>query len=216
MSSFPRTQLEPGDSRYPKKLEQFYDRDRFPTIQAIGNLDNLQLNPLAFFCSAQCPGNLILQSYDLAQQLRETGVTVISGFHTPMEQEVLDLLLRGTQPIIYCPARNIDKMRLKPPLKTALTHNRLLILSPFPTSQSRITAELAQLRNQFVVALAEAVFIVHANPGSRTAEIAHKAIDCGKSLFTLDSPDNLALLNLGAKLIQPESVAHLLTVLVDK
>ncbi len=202
MQPFPCIQLHPSDSRYPQHLEQAYDRDRLPTIQAIGNLDILQSKPLAFFCSAQCPGNLILQSYDLAQHLRDAGTSVISGFHTPVEQEVLDLLLRGTQAILYCPARSIDKMRLNRDLKTALTRDRLLILSPFPTHQPRITAELAQLRNQFVVALAEAVFIVHANPGSKTAAIAHEVMNLGKSLLTLDSPDNITLLSSGAKPIQ--------------
>ena len=31
------------------------------------------------------------------------GVPMIGGFHTPMEQECLEVLLRGQQPVVICP-----------------------------------------------------------------------------------------------------------------
>lgn len=56
------------------------------------------LVPLALVCSVKCPGDLILKTYDLAQQLREAEVTIIGGFHSLMERECLTILLRGNQP----------------------------------------------------------------------------------------------------------------------
>jgi HEPN domain-containing protein len=44
------------------------------------------------------------------------GVTVVGGFHAPMERECLTILLRGAQPVILCPARNIG-MRIRPEYK---------------------------------------------------------------------------------------------------
>jgi len=69
-------------------------------IPALGNLDILRHNSTAFFCSSKCPGDLIVKTYDIAQILRDAGMTVISGFHSPMERECLTILLRGTQPVI--------------------------------------------------------------------------------------------------------------------
>lgn len=46
--------------------------------------------------------------------LRDAGVTVIGEFHSPMEKECLNILLRGSQPIIVCPARSLENMRIKP------------------------------------------------------------------------------------------------------
>jgi predicted AAA+ superfamily ATPase len=46
----------------------------------------------------------VLRTFALA--LREAGIPVIGGFHAPMEKECLDLLLRGTQPVVICPARS--------------------------------------------------------------------------------------------------------------
>ena len=83
---------------------------------------------LALFCSVKCPGNLILQTYDLACALRDAGVTVIGGFHSPMEKECLSLLLRGMQPVIICPARSIERLRLPTSWKALLAEDRLLLL----------------------------------------------------------------------------------------
>lgn len=57
---------------------------------------------LALFCSIKCPGKLILNTYDLAKKLRQEGITVISGFHSPMEKECLRILLRSQNPVFWC------------------------------------------------------------------------------------------------------------------
>jgi hypothetical protein len=57
-----------------------------------------------------------------------------------MERETLAILLRGKQPVVICPARDIGpKMAYK--YAELLEQRRLLILSPFNANQSRITAE---------------------------------------------------------------------------
>ena len=97
-----------------------------------GNLDILKEKKAAFFCSSKCPGDLIIKTYDLAKKWRNEGITVIGGFHSPMEQECLSILLRGRQPVIVCPARSIETMRLKAEYRTPLAESRLLFLSAFP------------------------------------------------------------------------------------
>ena len=48
-----------------------------------------------------------------------------------MERECLRLLLRGNQPVVVCPARGIDNMRIPRDWRPALDDGRLLVLSPF-------------------------------------------------------------------------------------
>ena len=105
-----RTTLLPGDACYPTGA--FSDSSAPPTIECIGNTALLGEPAIALFCSRQCPGALVNATYDLAQRLRDAGKTVIGGFHSPMEQECLRLLLRGGQPVIICPARAIQDYRL--------------------------------------------------------------------------------------------------------
>jgi hypothetical protein len=57
--------------------------------------------------------------------------------------------------------------RIPPDWKKPLADGRLLILSIFPQTESRITADLATRRNELVAALADQVFVAYATPGGR-------------------------------------------------
>lgn len=93
-------------------------------------------------------------------------------------------------------------MRLPAAWKTQMTDNRLLLLSPFPEKYRQATAELARLRNYFVAALADAVFIPYAASGSKTEEFVSTILDWGKPILTLDSDYNAGLLTRGAKIFR--------------
>ena len=176
-----------------------------PDTAHIGNLRLLDEPLTALFCSNRCPGDLILKTYDLARAMRDAGVPVIGGYQTPMERECLRLLLRGKQPVVICPARGIDNIRIPRDWRPALDDDRLLVMSPFPATARRPTAELAAQRNDLVADLAAQVFIAHAAPGSKTEAFARKLAACGKVLLTLDSPANQNLVETGAGLIPKES-----------
>ena len=166
-------------------------------IWAIGNLDILKTRLVGFFCSTKCPGSVIVQIYDLARALRDAGISVISGFHAPMERECLDLLLRGTQPVVICPARNIERMRLPTAWRTPIAEGHLLILSPFSVPHRRPTADLAEQRNLFVSALANTVVIAHASRGSKIDRLSAEIVASGKQVYTLDLPENASLMQHG-------------------
>lgn len=180
----------------------------FPRLWALGNLAILQRRLLGFFCSTRCPGAVILRTYDLARVLRDAGVTVISGFHSPMEKECLTLLLRGTPPAIVCPARGIERMHLPTAWKAPFAENRLPILPPFGVKQRRVTADLAEKRNEFVATFADEVFVAHAACGNKTERFCHDVFAWGKPLLTLENDDNAHLLALGARSVRPENVGE--------
>ena len=168
------------------------------TTTSRGNLGLLEEPLTALFCSARCPGDLILKTYDVARAMRDAGVPVISGFQTPMEKECLRLLLRGSQPVVVCPARAIGNMRIPAYWRPALEEGRLLVFSSFSSSHRRPTAELAVQRNGIVASLASRIFIAHAAPGSKTEGFARDLADAGKPLLTLESPANANLVEMGA------------------
>jgi predicted Rossmann fold nucleotide-binding protein DprA/Smf involved in DNA uptake len=185
------------DSLYPPALKTYLRDDAPARIAALGNLDILQRRTLALFSSIRCPGNLILQTYDLAQNLRQQGVTVIGGFHSPMERETLAILLRGAQGVILCPARNIGA-KMAREYAQPLEQGRLLILSPFDDTQTRITTETSVARNRFVAAIANAVFVPHAEPQGKLEQLCREVIAWGKPLFTF--AENVHLVALGAQM----------------
>ena len=208
--------LAPDSAESPTDLKTRLRTKRLPRIAALGNRDHLRLPLLGFFCSAKCPGNLILDTYDLARALRDAGIPVIGGFHSPMERECLDLLLRGKQPVVVCPARSIHRMRVPPTWKTPLEAGHLLVLSPFPERHRSATTELAVRRNRFVAVLADQVFVVHAATGSKTEQLCGQVLTDKKRVTTFDREENRNLLNLGAVGATVEQVIQALNPLAVK
>lgn len=192
-----------GDSSYPGGLKACLGDDAPPYVTGVGDVGLLRRARLAFFCSTRCPGSLILRTYDLAQLLRQSVLAVVGGFHTPMEQECLAVLLRGPEPVLLCPARSVERFRLPAEHREPLRQGRLLILSGFGEGESRITTETAATRNRFVAALADAVFVAHAASGGRTEEVCREVIAWGKRIYTFEDRANENLLAMGAVAVEP-------------
>lgn len=195
-----------ADFLYPASLEKYLADTAPASISAIGNIDILQSKSLAVFNSAKCPGKIILQAYDLMKAIREAGITVISGFHSPMERECLNILLKGKQPVIICLARGLEGMRIKPEYITPLEEGSLLILSPFPEKVKRISEERAFERNRFIAALADSIFIPHAAPNSKTEQLCKELQDWNKPVYTFPIEANSNLTALGLKSIKDSPI----------
>jgi len=204
------TWIHHGDSTYPSCLDNYLGAKAPKRLATVGNHDFLKSKALALVCSAKCPGNLILQTYDLARALCEMGVTIIGGFHSPMERECLRILLRGKQPTILCPGRTLHGMRLPKEYRSHLDEGRLLLVSPFSERHRRPTIETALYRNHFVAALADRVFVPYAAPSSKTFEFCRVLISWHKPLYTLANEANAQLLALGAQPLDgPRAVSKL-------
>jgi hypothetical protein len=165
---------------------------------AAGPLQPLDQAKTGFFCSSQCPGSIILKTFDAITQMRDEGQILIGGFHSVMEWECLGILLRGRQPVIWVPARSIVGMHLKPELLPAFDAGRLLILSPFPPKDKRITATHAEARNRFVCALSDRVFVPHAAPTGKTEALCHTLLANSQRVYTISDTANKHLASLGA------------------
>lgn len=192
--------IESTSSDFPARLRKPDGSPFCSRIWAIGNLRILDKPLLGFFCSSRCPGEVILRTYDAARELREAEVPVIGGFQSSMEKESLDLLLRGKQPIVICPARSIVRMRIPGGWRPALREGRLLIISAFGPQHRRPTLDLAEQRNHFAAALAHQIFVAHASPGSKTERLCIGQIDLGKRVLLLEESPNQNLISKGARI----------------
>lgn len=163
--------ISPEDETYPKeRLAHWFPT--LPALHALGNLDLLRLPLTALFCSRKCPGDAILKAYDRARDLREKGTPVIGGFHTPVEKDMLEILLKGKGPIVICPARGLEGMRIPKAWSSAIEQGRLLLVSIFDQRISRVTKESAHQRNLLVFALASDWVFIHIQPGGETEKLA--------------------------------------------
>jgi len=171
------SKLTLSDACWPQRLSDRLRVNAPLQLWTRGKLEIVSMHKVGLFCSVRCPGDAILGAYDAARKLRDEGVTVVSGFHSPVEKECLRILLRGTQPIIICLARSLEKIRLPTDWRSAVEAGRLLVISPFEKRPRRPTTESAQYRNEIVAALSDQVLIIHAEASGSVARISQMVHD---------------------------------------
>jgi predicted Rossmann fold nucleotide-binding protein DprA/Smf involved in DNA uptake len=191
--------IEKDNPACPVVLHQAMLQAGFSNVWILGDPVILETPLLGLFCSKKCPGDLIIKTFDAVRQMRDAGVPMIGGFHSSMEKECLDLLLRGKQPVVICPARSIEGMRIPGGWKRPMAEGRLLVLSPFEGREKRrVTAELARERNRFVASLSHAILVPHAAPEGVTEQLCMELLKQGKPVYTFDSKYNTRLMEAGA------------------
>lgn len=162
---------------------------------------------LGLLCSSKCPADVIVKAYDFARLVRGSGVTLVSGFHSPIEKDCLPVLLRGPDPIIICQGRRLSTARLPDEWKQAIVDSRLLLISPFTTNQKRVTSALAEERNRFVAAISDEVLIAYAHHGGKTEFLTRELLEFGKRVYTFECRANAFLVRMGAIAIEPDHFA---------
>ena len=178
--------IDQNSPSYPILLSKRLGKDTPVVLWAIGCLDLIHIPKTALFCSNRCPGDAVLKAMDQAQKWRDQGRCIISGFHSPIEKECLQILLRGRQPIIICPARSLENIRIPKDWKPGINEGRLLVFSPFPAAQKRMTETLAEQRNQMVAALADEAYFAHITYGGRIHDLSKQIVEWGVPITGLD------------------------------
>ena len=190
-----------NSQKYPRKLTTLLGTSAPNETYTIGNQNIISHPIIALFCSSSCPGSIILKTFDLAQKIGENRRTVVGGFHSPIERECFNILIRSECSLIVVPARGLNTMRLPKAWAPALKSGRLLILSPFAGSIKRASEKNASERNKFVSAIADLVIIAHCAKGSRLTTLIASIVAWNKPLYTIDDPENRNLIEAGAKII---------------
>jgi predicted Rossmann fold nucleotide-binding protein DprA/Smf involved in DNA uptake len=141
---------------------------RSTLLLGVGEQRLLDQELMAFFASRQCSGAAIRLAMDWALAQAAKKQAVVSGFHSPLEQSVLKVLLQAKSPMVAVLARPVSQARLSAEWHTALEQGRMAVVSAEPHSgrvQSRLTATLASERNDLVARLAGRITVAHASPG---------------------------------------------------
>lgn len=209
-SQNPGAFLEITSCSCPVEVEAFMGQPSQLRLSSKGNQSLLQRKKLALICSVKCPGKLILDTYDLMRKIREIRATVVSGFHSPMEQECLSLLLRGDSSVIVCPARSLVNARFPSEYQKPLLDGKMLLMSAFDEKCRRTTSQTSEMRNRLVAAVADVVLIPYASFGGKTEQLCREIISWGKPVHTLESEHNSSLISAGAVTVAKQDFDHLL------
>ena len=93
---------------------------------------------------------------------------VMSGFLSPLERAVFDACLADGTPIVQVLARGLPETFF-PRVQRAIEAGRLLVITPFPATETCFNAPRAAWCNQYVLDAAERVVIGALNPDGMLA-----------------------------------------------
>lgn len=203
-------EIEPASGDLPERVREAIAATASGRLWGIGNAALLTQPLVGMVCSSKCPGAAVSQTYDIALAIREAKLAVISGFHSPMEQEVLALLLRGSQPVAICPARSVLSMRVPRAWRTSIDAGRLLVASPFEEHHRRPTRALSEQRNQLVAAVSGVLLVPHAAPRSHTEQLCIDRLMAGQQVVMLAAGANERLVERGARELEGRNLVEFL------
>jgi predicted Rossmann fold nucleotide-binding protein DprA/Smf involved in DNA uptake len=130
---------------------------------------------LGLIASRECPGHVLLETLDRVPEWVKAGRVIVSGFHSPLEQQVLRSLFRRKGRAVKVLARgfgdNGADYRPTADEREPLTSGRMLVISAFAPEVRRITRATALARNRLVLALATETVIPHVSAGSPLADL---------------------------------------------
>ena len=149
-------------------------RDRLGTgvpvhLAGIGNTVLLGEPLLGLISSRECPGHVLLETLDRVPKWVKASRVIISGFHSPLEQQVLRSLLRRNGRVVKVLARGMIDYRPTPEEREPLTSGRMLVISAFAPDVRRTTRATALARNRLVIALATEIIVPYIAPDSPLA-----------------------------------------------
>ena len=138
-------------------------------VAGVGAAGLLQGPLTAFFASRQCPGTVIRAATDWALQQARERCAVIGGFHSPLEQSVLRLLVEAGGSVVIVLARPVAGASLNSAWHDALDAGKMAVVSR-SVSTRRLTEQAADDRNELAARLADRTVIAHASPGGHLSQ----------------------------------------------
>jgi predicted Rossmann fold nucleotide-binding protein DprA/Smf involved in DNA uptake len=164
--------MKPAPLVLPPPLARRLDPGWAARIVGVGSAALLEGPLLGFIASRACPASVLIETLDFVPKWVKAGRVLISGFHSPLEQQVLKSLLRRQGRAVKALARGMTDYRPAADEREPLEAGRLLILTACPPAVTRSTRATALERNRLVLRLASERCIPHTAPGSPLAELA--------------------------------------------
>ena len=154
------------------------------SLTGTGNPDLVDLPMTAFFASRQCPGTAIRAAMDWALQQAKLKAVVVSGFHSPLEQSVLKILIQARSPVIAVLARPVAAAKLPSGWAEPLAQGHMAAVSA-ATDATRLTEKAATARNITVAELAAQIVVAHASRGGALGDLYAQWLADGRQLQLL-------------------------------
>ncbi|MBN2543371.1 DNA-processing protein DprA [bacterium] len=187
-----------GDKDYPLQSKDYFKNNSPKTLHYTGNLDLLSKPTIGILSSRKVETNIILDTYNIIKQLTAKAFVFISGWASPLEEDLFGKILKTEAPFGIVLAKGIENYDINVRIQSKLDDGKAVILTHCKPDVKRTTRSTALRRNKLVIALSDKVFMPQAEKGTGTYKLAIEAIKKGKPVYTIDKPVNRDFINKGA------------------
>jgi predicted Rossmann fold nucleotide-binding protein DprA/Smf involved in DNA uptake len=182
----------------PTNLTSFFD-GKPPKLWCLGEPAILTRKLLGILSARQIDSDLALKSAQLLKQLGSLEeVSFVGGWHSPLEEEALRILLAQAAPIVFCIPKSLNRFLVPLDVKNRVSQRKVLLLTHCSPKAKRISRYASIRRNQLVMGLATALLVLSAPPGSASLKLAKSALRVGKPVLTPEHRMNKELLGYNA------------------
>lgn len=158
----------------PSQCTQRVGPDLATRIVGVGETALLAEPLLGLIASRECPGHVLLETLNRVPEWVKAGRVIVSGFHSPLEQQVLRSVLRRKGRVIKVLARGMTEYRTTAEERESLADGRMLVITACPPEVRRTTRETALARNRLVLALASEIIVPHVADDSPLAALLNE------------------------------------------
>lgn len=124
-------------------------------METLGNISLLDRKKIGYFASSKIASLSVLPTLDWAMEIaKREDIAIVSGFHSKMEREVLDILLKGRCNIICVLARPIYKV-IPEKYRDAYAQDRVLFISHNTAKSTMTSRHLCKKRNEYIASISD-------------------------------------------------------------
>lgn len=135
-------------------------------MKTLGTPSLLKRKKIGYFASCTIASLSVLPTLYWATEIaKREDVAIVSGFHSMMEREVLDILLRGRCGIICVLARPIYKV-IPEKYRYAYAQGRILFISHNASKSTMTSRHLCQKRNEYIASISDELVFSSLTPES--------------------------------------------------
>ncbi len=195
--------------RPPAGVDPFFKR-KPQTLWCVGDPAILNCKLLGIISARKIDPDLALKTSQLLKQLASLGnVSFISGWHSPLEEEALNILLSYPVQLIFCVSKSLNRFVPAVDVKNRISQGRALLLTHCSPRAKRITRYASLRRNHLVAGVGKGLLVLSAPAGSFSLRLAEKVIDLGRPVFTPRHRMNEGLFSSGALPATIENIQRL-------
>lgn len=158
--------MKPAPLLFPPHCAQHVAPDDSAGLVGVGEKALLSEPLLGLIASRECPGHVLLETLDLVPEWTKTRRIIVSGFHSPLEQQVLRSVLRRKGRVVKVLARGMTDYRPTAEERGPMAAGNMLVITPHPPEVRRTTRETALARNRLVLALSNEIVVPYISDDS--------------------------------------------------